>query len=102
MPGFAFERPDIAYPFAYTVSTIKIVLDLESVVLTIRIAEDCGAANFGWLNSRHTFSSGQYYDPRHMGFDPSRVLRPGGVQRMSADTSGAWILLFDKREHNPQ
>jgi hypothetical protein len=102
MPGFAFERPDMAYPFAYTVSTITIVLGLESVVLTIRIAEDRGAANFGWLNSRHTFPSGQHYNPRHMGFDPLGVIRPGGVQRLSAGTSDAEILLFDMGEYNPQ
>lgn len=50
---------------------------------SIRKAQDRGRANFGWLDSRHSFSFGQYYDPRHMGFGPLRVINddrvaPGG------------------------
>jgi redox-sensitive bicupin YhaK (pirin superfamily) len=52
-------------------------------VLTIRRAGDRGRANFGWLDSRHTFSFGHYHDPKHMGFGPLRVINddrvaPGG------------------------
>ncbi len=33
-----------------------------------------GIANFGWLNSKHTFSFGQYYDPDRVNFGMLRVL----------------------------
>lgn len=41
---------------------------------TLRKAEDRGRANFGWLDSRHTFSFGHYFDPDHMGYGPLRVI----------------------------
>ena len=44
------------------------------MALTLRKAEDRGVANFGWLDSRHSFSFGEYYDSRHMGFGPLRVI----------------------------
>ncbi len=43
-------------------------------MIRIRPANERGSANFGWLDTRHSFSFSNYYDPRHMGFGPLRVI----------------------------
>jgi redox-sensitive bicupin YhaK (pirin superfamily) len=43
-------------------------------MINIRRGEDRGGGNFGWLNTRHTFSFDQYHDPRFMGFRSLRVI----------------------------
>src|SRR5882672_3719226 len=49
-------------------------------MITIRKGEDRGHFDFGWLNTYHSFSFGDYYDPKHTRFRSLRVINEDFVK----------------------
>ncbi len=70
----------------------------ENCIHEIRLADQRGHANHGWLDSWHSFSFGDYLDPEHVEY--GSTIRPGDVQRMSAGT-GVQHSEFNASEQAP-
>jgi hypothetical protein len=48
-------------------------------MITLRRSDDRGHTQRSWLDSRHTFSFGEYYDHQHMGFRDLKVINEDRV-----------------------
>ncbi len=63
----------------YTSYPLSRIINRDSFMIKIRKAEDCGYSNLDWLQSKHSFSFGRYYDPDHVQFESLRVINDDKV-----------------------
>ena len=68
-------------------------------MITLRRSEDRGKTHIDWLDSRHSFSFGEYYDPANESFGPLRVINEdwikggAGVFRVKQDDENFGSLM---------
>lgn len=49
-------------------------------MIKIRRSRERGKANYGWLDTKYTFSFSDYYDPKNMGFRDLRVINEDFIE----------------------
>ncbi len=61
-------------------TTLKSKNKREIKMINIRRSDERGGGNYGWLDTKYTFSFNNYYDPKYMSFRNLRVINEDWVE----------------------